>query len=179
VRRQTECNARRTAPQRVNLRGRALSDRAGHLRQATALYLAIIDQLRDRIAFLGWPMWVCDDKAGLQDGYTAKLLHPDTPSGRQAGWAQIQMLVDALYPDGMAFVVIPRSPRRKPYTNRRLTLGLEKLPPHPASVRPKKPRGQDAATVMLVRSLAVRPSRAERSHRTACTEAARLEAVAA
>lgn len=67
---------------------------------ATALYKATVAQIRVRIKELGLTMWQCDDKAGLQDGYTAKLLNPDTPSGRQAGWDTLQLLVDALWPDG-------------------------------------------------------------------------------
>lgn len=123
-----------------------------HKRQATPLYLCIIEQLRDRIAWLGWPMWVCDSKSGLQDGYTAKVLNPDTPSGRMADWPTLQLLIDALYPDGFQLVAIPRTPRRRYKGNRqaRLPLGLEKLPAHPASER-KGRRKPDPSPVIRVR----------------------------
>lgn len=76
-------------------------------RRATAIYAAITAQLRARIERLGLPMWKCDDLSGLQDGYTAKLLHPDTPSGRQARWETMQLLVDALFPDGYEIIIRP------------------------------------------------------------------------
>ncbi|XKH38217.1 hypothetical protein ACIU1J_27490 [Azospirillum doebereinerae] len=41
-----------------------------------------------------------DDRAGGSDGYWAKALHADTPSGRQAGWAILQDYADALFPAG-------------------------------------------------------------------------------
>ena len=70
-------------------------------------YRAFAAQLQDRIRRLGLPMWRCDDLSGLQDGYTAKLLHPDTPSGRQATWATLDLLMGALFPDGYSIVIKP------------------------------------------------------------------------
>jgi hypothetical protein len=52
----------------------------------------------------------CDDRSGLNDGYTAKLLHPDTPSGRQL----LQYLTDALYLYGVDVYLIAESCGRKP-----------------------------------------------------------------
>jgi hypothetical protein len=82
---------------------------------ATGIYQAIIGQLHARIRRLGVPMWVCDDRAGLQDGYTAKLLHPDTPSGRQARWETLQLLIDAMYPEGFVLTIRPRRGETKPF----------------------------------------------------------------
>lgn len=74
----------------------------------TPLYRALVGEMHARIRRLGVTMWQCDDLSGLQDGYTAKLLHPDTPSGRQARWETLQLLVDALYPDGYTVIIKPQ-----------------------------------------------------------------------
>lgn len=74
---------------------------------ATGIYHALIAQIHGRIRRLGIPMWKCDDLSGLQDGYTAKLLHPDTPSGRQARWDTLQLLLDAIYPEGFVLTIRP------------------------------------------------------------------------
>lgn len=68
---------------------------------ATPLYLAIIAEVRKQIAARAWTMWKCDERSGVQDGYTAKMLHPNAPSGRQARWPTLQDTMDALYPDGV------------------------------------------------------------------------------
>src|SRR5262245_22107943 len=59
-------------------------------------------------------MQQCDDLSGLQDGYTAKMLHPAAPSGRQASWSSLQLLLDAIYPQGYRLTIRPlpvREPR--------------------------------------------------------------------
>lgn len=76
---------------------------------ATHLYLAIARALDSRIRSLRWTMQECDDRAGLQDGFTAKLLHPDSPNGRQSQWPTVQLLVDALFPGGVDVILRPRS----------------------------------------------------------------------
>jgi len=50
---------------------------------------------------LGWPMWLLDDKAGTNDGYYAKCLYCETPSGRTARLDTLQLFIDALWPDGI------------------------------------------------------------------------------
>lgn len=75
---------------------------------ATGIYHAFISQIHTRIRRLGIPMWECDDRSGLQDGYTAKLLHPDAPSGRQARWDTLELLMSALYPEGYVLTIRPR-----------------------------------------------------------------------
>ena len=54
--------------------------------KSTPLYRKIIAQLEARRAELGWTCARVDDAAGLQDGYWAKLCHPDSKSGRVAQW---------------------------------------------------------------------------------------------
>ncbi len=44
----------------------------------------------------------------MQDGYTAKLLHPDTPTGRQARYETLELLLRAVYPDGYVLTIRPR-----------------------------------------------------------------------
>ncbi len=48
-----------------------------------------------------------DDLAGVPDGYTAKALHPDTPSGRQARPATVQDLIEAVYGPGARVCILP------------------------------------------------------------------------
>jgi hypothetical protein len=81
------------------------SRRAGA--HATALYRYIVHEVERRRIELGWPMWKVDDKAGTQDGYFAKIIHPDTPTGRQARWEILQLVVDALFPNGFRVTLEP------------------------------------------------------------------------
>ena len=75
--------------------------------QPTAFYLAVIKIVERRIRALGWTMETCDDRSGNQSGYTAKMLHPGTPSGRAAQWQTLQYLLDAIFPDGVRVVITP------------------------------------------------------------------------
>jgi hypothetical protein len=87
---------------------------------ATAIYLALVTALERRIRAVGLTMQECDDAAGLQDGYCAKLLHPDTPSGRQANWPMLQLLCTAVYPEGFTLSIKP-APSRDPLLLKRLS----------------------------------------------------------
>ncbi|QIB35803.1 hypothetical protein [Ancylobacter pratisalsi] len=84
-------------------------------------YRALVAQIHARIRRLGLPMWQCDDLSGLQDGYTAKLLHPDTPSGRQSRWETLDLLMAAIFPDGYTIIIKPndgsRAQKLKPPSN--------------------------------------------------------------
>jgi hypothetical protein len=73
---------------------------------AAPLYRMLMMELERRRVALGWPMWKLDDKAGTQDGYYAKMLYPDTPTGRQARWETVQLVVDALFPEGIRQVTL-------------------------------------------------------------------------
>ena len=57
---------------------------------------------------LGWPAWQLDDRSGVQDGYSQKMLWADAPSGRRASWDMVQLLVDALFPNGFDVEIRPR-----------------------------------------------------------------------
>lgn len=79
-------------------------------RTVPKLYRAVVLALAGRIVQCGLTMQECDETSGVQDGYTAKMLHPDTASGRVAGWEMLQLLMDALYPHGVEVVLVPRAP---------------------------------------------------------------------
>lgn len=51
-----------------------------------------------------------DDRAGTNDGYFAKCLHADTPSGRQAGWDMLDLFAQALFPAGARVALAPALP---------------------------------------------------------------------
>ena len=110
-------------------------------RRTTELYRDMIRQVADRIAFLGLTMQEVDDKSGVPDGYTAKALHPDTKSGRQATFPQLQLIVEALWPRGWHYICVEKKPPRRRGPGRP-RLPLDGLPPHPASVRPPKRRAR-------------------------------------
>lgn len=74
----------------------------------TAIYRAIMLAVDERRQALGWPMWMLDDKAGIADRLYAKLLHADAKSGRQAQWATLQDICDALYPDGFEVLILAK-----------------------------------------------------------------------
>jgi hypothetical protein len=63
---------------------------------------------RRRLA-LSLAMWKVDELAGTQDGYYAKAVHADAASGRQAQWKTLQLIVDALFPQGVDVVLTPGS----------------------------------------------------------------------
>lgn len=68
--------------------------------KATPIYRAILLECERRRQELGWSMWQVDDAAGLQDGHYGKCLHADRPSGRQAQWPTVHLIVTALFPEG-------------------------------------------------------------------------------
>lgn len=72
------------------------------------LYLEIMKQIDRQRRRRGFPSWMVDDLAGTQDGYYQKMLHATARSGRQAGWIQLQYVLDALYPHGVRLKLTPR-----------------------------------------------------------------------
>lgn len=74
---------------------------------STAVYRALMAACEGRRLELGWSMATVNDQAGLQDGFFAKMIYPDTPSGRQARWETVQLAVEALFGRGFVIVVVP------------------------------------------------------------------------
>lgn len=74
--------------------------------EATAVYRAVMLAVEERRQQLGLAMWQVDELAGTQDGYFAKALHADAPSGRQAQWRTLQLIVEALWPDGFKLSLV-------------------------------------------------------------------------
>jgi len=66
----------------------------------TAIYQAVMLAVEERRQALGLSMWQVNDGAGLQDGFYAKMLHAHTPSGRQAQWPTLQLVIDFLFSGG-------------------------------------------------------------------------------
>jgi hypothetical protein len=76
--------------------------------KATPLYRAIMLELERRRQQLGVPMWQLDDLGGTQDGYFGKALHADRPSGRQARWETLHLIISALFPGGFDVLIKPK-----------------------------------------------------------------------
>src|SRR5262249_46872894 len=76
-------------------------------------YQAVARALEWRIVELGLTMHQVDDASGLQDGHCAKLLHPDTPTGRQASWPSLDLLVGALSRAGYEVLILQKEPSQR------------------------------------------------------------------
>lgn len=83
---------------------------------STAIYRELMAVLEGRRVELGLSMATVNDLAGLQDGFFAKMLYPDTPSGRQARWETVQLAVEALFGKGFSVQIVADAEE-----NRRLT----------------------------------------------------------
>lgn len=57
--------------------------------------------VREAEASFGLPMWKVDEISGVQEGFYAKALHVDRPSGRQCQWRMLDLIVSALWPRGI------------------------------------------------------------------------------
>jgi len=102
-------------PNPANAAGLTRTEKSDHRMSegtnATGLYRAVMVQVRRQINALGWPMWMCDERCGLPPGYTAKALHPDTSSGRQARWEQLEKFVYGLFGGEVNVVIRKKYPR--------------------------------------------------------------------
>lgn len=74
---------------------------------STPIYRAIMMAIEARRLELGFSMATVNDLAGTQDGYLAKMLYPDTPSGRQARWETVQLVVEALFGRDFTVQIVP------------------------------------------------------------------------
>jgi hypothetical protein len=69
--------------------------------RAVPVYRALLLECERRRQQLGWSMWQVDDASGLNDGHYAHCLHVDRVTGRQAQWKTIDLIVRALWPQGL------------------------------------------------------------------------------
>lgn len=82
----------------------------GHPNLPTAVYLAFMLQGIEPWRKRRYPsMENFSEFSGLADRSYQKLLHPDTPSGRQAQWQTLQSIVDVVFPDGFDIEIKPKS----------------------------------------------------------------------
>lgn len=80
---------------------------------STPVYRALMAALEGRRLELGLSMATVNDISGLQDGFYAKMIHPDTPSGRQARWETVQLAVEALFGSGFVISIVPDEDENK------------------------------------------------------------------
>ena len=69
--------------------------------RAVPIYRSILLECERQRQVLGWPMWKVDEISGVQEGFYAKALHVDRPSGRQCQWRMLHLIVSALWPRGL------------------------------------------------------------------------------
>lgn len=72
-------------------------------RPCTAIYRVIMVEFERQRLARGLSMAQVDDLAGTQDGFYAKMIYPDTPTGRQSRWETVQDVADALF--GRGFLI--------------------------------------------------------------------------
>lgn len=78
------------------------------MNHVTAIYRSIMLEVERRRHAVGFPMEKFSDYAGLPERYYPKALHADTPSGRQAQWGTLQVIIDALFPHGFDVTITPK-----------------------------------------------------------------------
>jgi hypothetical protein len=67
---------------------------------ATNIYRSLMLEIEHRRLALGFPIEKFSEFAGLSDRYYPKALFADEPSGRQAQWSTLEVMVQALFPHG-------------------------------------------------------------------------------
>lgn len=74
----------------------------------TPIYRAIMLEVERQRHAVGFPMEKFSEYAGLCDRFYPKALHADKPSGRQVQWQTLQVMIDALFPNGFDLIIKPR-----------------------------------------------------------------------
>jgi hypothetical protein len=83
---------------------------AGH-GGVTSFYRQVMVEIEARRVALGLPQEKFGEWAGLPERYYAKALMADAPSGRQASWPMMQVMIDGLFPAGVDVILKPRPGR--------------------------------------------------------------------
>lgn len=79
-----------------------------------AVYYALMAEIERNRKRFDVPMWKVDEAAGTQSGWYAHALYPETTHGRIATWASVQMLMDALFPDGFTIKIEAKKGAERP-----------------------------------------------------------------
>ena len=66
-------------------------------RPVPKLYRLLIHEIRQQLDHLGWSLARADDVSGLNDGHTAHLLSPDSPTGKVGTFHTMDLLVAAAF----------------------------------------------------------------------------------
>jgi hypothetical protein len=77
--------------------------------RAVPVYRALLLECERQRQLLGWPMWKVDEISGVQEGFYAKALHVDRPSGRQCQWRMLHLIVSALWPRGIDLRIVHKT----------------------------------------------------------------------
>lgn len=103
----------------MNAPVRTIPNSAGgnRTRPCTAIYRALMEVFEARRLELGLPMNTdevgLNDLAGAADGYYAKMVYPDTPTGRQARWETVDEFATVLFGKGYSIQITPGDLNRK------------------------------------------------------------------
>lgn len=71
------------------------------------VYRQMVKVIEDRREECNLSMETVNDLAGLNDGYYAKMINPDSPSGRQAHWTTVQLAIEALFGRNFTLQILP------------------------------------------------------------------------
>lgn len=77
----------------MNLAG----DGKNRTKPSTVIYRTFMMALEERREELGLSMERVNDLAGLQDGFFAKMIFPDSAHGRQSRWETLDIVMQALF----------------------------------------------------------------------------------
>jgi hypothetical protein len=72
---------------------------------STGIYRSIVVELERQRHARGYSMDVMSELMGVAERSYAKMVHPDTASGRQASWDKLQKAVDVLFCEGFEVVI--------------------------------------------------------------------------
>lgn len=73
--------------------------------KSSSIYRAIVVELERKRLAMGISMDMMSELMGVAERSYAKLVWPDTASGRQASWEKLQRAVDVLFADGFEVVL--------------------------------------------------------------------------
>lgn len=84
--------------------------KAPRQRPIPKLYRALIHEIRQQLWHRGWTLAQADDASGLNDGHTAHLLTPDSPTGKVGTFYTMDLLVEAAWSGDVELIIRPASP---------------------------------------------------------------------